>query len=132
MPNALLMLLHTGAFNLQMLLDNVVELLLAYGMPQLPFLPRPDPQPTPGVRLTLRHTYEVAQPNTVTIVFESTSARTVGPDVLQVGAAHATACCRWDATACAAVPITSCHNSASTTPESGCLTARCLHGCETR
>ncbi|WIA18350.1 hypothetical protein OEZ85_009815 [Tetradesmus obliquus] len=67
----------------KMLLDNVVELLLAYGMPQLPFLPRPDPQPTPGVRLTLRHTYEVAQPNTVTIVFESTSARTVGPDVLQ-------------------------------------------------
>jgi hypothetical protein len=68
----------------QMLLDNVVELLLAYGLPQLPFLPRPDPQPTPGVRLTLRHTYEVVQPNTVTIVFESTSARTVGPDVLQV------------------------------------------------
>lgn len=67
----------------KVLLDNVVELLLAYGVPQLPFLPRPDPQPTPGVRLTLRHTYEVAQPNTVTIVFESTSARTVGPDVLQ-------------------------------------------------
>jgi hypothetical protein len=73
---------------MQMLLDNVVELLLAYGVPQLPFLPRPDPQPTPGVRLTLRHTYEVAQPNTVTIVFESTSARTVGPDVLQVDAQH--------------------------------------------
>jgi hypothetical protein len=86
----------------QELLDNVVELLLAYGLPQLPFLPRPDPQPTPGVRLTLRHTYEVAQPNTVTIVFESTSARTVGPDILQVrGRArlskqclHTTATCR--------------------------------------
>lgn len=73
---------------LQMLLDNVVELLLAYGSPQLsnvlPFLPRPDPQPTPGVRLTLRHTYEMSQPNTVTIVFESTAARAIGPDLLQV------------------------------------------------
>lgn len=69
---------------LQMLLDNVVELLLNYGAPQLPFLPRPDPQPTPGVRITLRHTYDVTQPNTVTIVFESTAAKAIGPELLQV------------------------------------------------
>eukprot|EP00878_Enallax_costatus_P022275 GHUV01023620.1.p1 GENE.GHUV01023620.1~~GHUV01023620.1.p1 ORF type:complete len:178 (+),score=50.70 GHUV01023620.1:323-856(+) len=67
----------------QMLLDNVVELLLSYGAPQLPFLPKPDPQPTPGVRITLRHTYDISQPNTVTIVFESTKAKTIGPDLLQ-------------------------------------------------
>jgi hypothetical protein len=67
----------------KMLLDNVVELLLSYGTPQLPFLPRPDPQPTPGVRVTLRHTYDVTQPNTLTIVFESTTAKTIGPDILQ-------------------------------------------------
>lgn len=67
-----------------MVLDNVVELLLNYGVPQLPFLPRPDPQPTPGLRLSLHHTYEVTPPNTVKIVFESTSAKAIGPDILQV------------------------------------------------
>lgn len=70
--------------HLQMVLDNVVELLLNYGVPQLPFLPRPDPQPTPGLRLSLHHTYEVTPPNTVKIVFESTSAKAIGPDILQV------------------------------------------------
>lgn len=68
----------------QMTLDNVVELLLNYGVPQLPFLPRPDPQPSPGLRLSLHHTYEVTPPNTVKIVFESTSAKAIGPDFLQV------------------------------------------------
>jgi hypothetical protein len=71
----------------QMTLDNVVELLLNYGVPQLPFLPRPEPQPSPGLRLSLHHTYEVTPPNTVRIVFESTSARAIGPDFLQVGCA---------------------------------------------
>lgn len=64
-------------------LDNVVELLLNYGVPTLPFLPKPDPQPTPGVRLSLQHTYDITQPNTVTVVFESTTAKTIGPDLLQ-------------------------------------------------
>jgi len=67
-----------------MTLDNVVELLLNYGVPQLPFLPRPEPQATPGLRLSLHHTYEVTPPSTVKIVFESTSARAIGPDLLQV------------------------------------------------
>lgn len=69
---------------MQMTLDNVVELLLNYGLPQLPFLPRPEPQATPGLRLTLQHTYEVTPPCTVKIVFESTSAKAIGPDLLQV------------------------------------------------
>jgi hypothetical protein len=77
-----------------MTLDNVVELLLSYGLPQLPFMPRSSgPQPTPGVRLTLRHSYEATPPNNVTIVFESTSAQAIGPELLQVG------CCRREATA---------------------------------
>jgi hypothetical protein len=86
----------------QMTLDNVVELLLNYGVPQLPFLPRPEPQPSPGLRLSLHHTYEVTPPNTVKIVFESTSAKAIGPDILQVGCgrqieptAQQQVCC-WD------------------------------------
>jgi hypothetical protein len=67
-----------------MTLDNVVELLLNYPTPQLPFLPRPEPQAAPGLRLSLHHTYEVTPPNTVKIVFESTSAKVIGPDILQV------------------------------------------------
>lgn len=66
-----------------MTLDNVVELLLNYGVPQLPFLPRPEPQASPGLRLSLHHTYEVTPPSTVKIVFESTSAKAIGPDFLQ-------------------------------------------------
>lgn len=67
-----------------MILDNVVELLLSYGAPRLPFLPPPEPQATPGLRVTLRHTYEVTPPNSVKIVFESTAAKAIGPDLLQV------------------------------------------------
>jgi hypothetical protein len=67
-----------------MTLDNVVELLLSYGLPSLPFLRPPEPQATPGVRATLRHTYEVTPPNTVKIVFENTAVKAIGPDLLQV------------------------------------------------
>jgi hypothetical protein len=68
-----------------MQLDNIVELLLAVGLPRLPLLtqqPR-EPEPAPGLRITLRHSFEVDPPATVTIVFESTSAKAIGPDLLQ-------------------------------------------------
>lgn len=43
-----------------------MELLASYGLPQLPFFGNnAEPPPTPGVRLTLRHDYEVEAPNTV-------------------------------------------------------------------
>lgn len=65
-------------------LDNVVELLVPLPSVRLPFLPPPEPTPAPGLRATLRHTYEVAQPNKVTIVFESTLVQAIGPELLQV------------------------------------------------
>ncbi|GBF92845.1 hypothetical protein Rsub_05464 [Raphidocelis subcapitata] len=82
-------------------LDNVVELFLATGGLNLPFLdalfaPRAAPTPpggrrraapaprgaAPGARLTLGHSYELQGPSTVRIVYEDTAVRAIGPDFL--------------------------------------------------
>lgn len=67
-------------------LDNIVELLLGGGLPDLPaaLLGQARPrQDTPAVRLTLGHDYEVQGANTVQIVFEDTSAELIGSSWFQ-------------------------------------------------
>jgi len=56
-------------------LDNVVE--LCFRPPSLPFW-ESDPEPV-VVELTLRHSYRVSEPSTVTITFEGTSVDFRGP-----------------------------------------------------
>lgn len=119
-----------------MTLDNVVELLLQYGLPRLPFLSPAEPEPTPGVRATLRHTYEVSPPSSVKIVFESTAVKAIGPELLQVrGWCRAQRRCPHAATAvlmhtpcllmhvppraCPSLACLSCHPSSSRQRTSG-------------
>jgi hypothetical protein len=61
-------------------LDNIVEFLFTYPIPQLPWsTSQPE---SPALRLTLRHDYEVTSDTAVRIVYEETYAQFVGAEWL--------------------------------------------------
>jgi len=65
-------------------LNNVVELLANIGLPRLPFLPVPtEPQMIPGLRVTLGHSCTVQGTADVRIVYDSTAAKVIGPELLE-------------------------------------------------